>query len=67
MQLLEELHDSGSTICMVTHDPRYADFAERKIFMFDGRIVDEETMQRLRHEEDQRLIRPRAERAESRP
>jgi putative ABC transport system ATP-binding protein len=67
MQLLEELHDSGSTICMVTHDPRYADFAERKIFMFDGRIVDEETMQRLRHEEDQRLIRPRAEQAESRP
>ena len=44
---------------MVTHDPRYADFAQRKIFMFDGRVVDEETMHRLRHEEDQRLIRPR--------
>jgi putative ABC transport system ATP-binding protein len=43
---------------MVTHDPRYADFADRKIFMFDGRIVDEETMHRLRHEEDQRLMRP---------
>jgi putative ABC transport system ATP-binding protein len=42
---------------MVTHDPRYADFADRKIFMFDGRVVDEETMHRLRHEEDQRLMR----------
>jgi putative ABC transport system ATP-binding protein len=42
---------------MVTHDPRYADFADRKIFMFDGRVVDEATMHRLRHEEDQRLMR----------
>jgi putative ABC transport system ATP-binding protein len=58
MALLDELHKAGSTICMVTHDPRYADFADRKIFMFDGRIVDEETMHRLRHEEDQRLMRP---------
>ena len=58
MQLLDELHKQGSTICMVTHDPRYADFAQRKIFMFDGRVVDEETMHRLRHEEDQRLMRP---------
>lgn len=59
MLLLDELHKGGATICMVTHDPRYADFAQRKIFMFDGRVVDEETMHRLRHEEDQRLIRPR--------
>ena len=59
MALLDELHQGGATICMVTHDPRYADFAQRKIFMFDGRVVDEETMHRLRHEEDQRLIRPR--------
>jgi putative ABC transport system ATP-binding protein len=57
MQLLDELHKQGSTICMVTHDPRYADFADRKIFMFDGRVVDEATMHRLRHEEDQRLLR----------
>jgi putative ABC transport system ATP-binding protein len=57
MVLLDELHKSGSTICMVTHDPRYADFAQRKIFMFDGRVVDEETMHRLRKEEDARLIR----------
>ena len=58
MKLLAELHEQGSTICMVTHDPRYADFADRKIFMFDGRVVDEATMHRLRHEEDQRLMRP---------
>ena len=45
----------GATICMVTHDPRYADFADRKIYMFDGRVVDEETMHRLREEEDQRI------------
>lgn len=54
MQLLDELHQQGSTICMVTHDNRYADYATRKIFMFDGRIVDEETMHRLRAEEDYR-------------
>ena len=34
---------------------RYADFAQRKIFMFDGRVVDEETLQRLREEEDRRI------------
>ncbi len=55
MALLDELHKSGSTIAMVTHDPRYADFAQRKVFMFDGRVVDEETLHRLRQEEDQRL------------
>lgn len=57
MSLLDELHKSGSTICMVTHDMRYAEFASRKIFMFDGRIVDEDTLQRLRVEEDRRLRR----------
>lgn len=55
MVLLDELHSAGATICMVTHDPRYADFADRKVFMFDGRIVDEETMHRLRSEEDARI------------
>ena len=55
MALLDELHKSGSTIAMVTHDPRYADFAQRKIFMFDGRVVDEETLHRLRKEEESRL------------
>ena len=61
MTLLDELHKGGATICMVTHDPRYADFADRKIFMFDGRVVDEETMHRLRKEEDARLFRRAAE------
>lgn len=55
MLLLDELHRNGATICMVTHDPRYADFASTKVFMFDGRIVDEETLHRLRDEEDQRV------------
>jgi putative ABC transport system ATP-binding protein len=41
MNLLRELHREGSTICMVTHDPRYADYADRKVQLFDGRVVDE--------------------------
>ena len=41
MELLEELHRDGSTICMVTHDPRYAEFANRTVQLFDGRVVDE--------------------------
>jgi len=42
MGLLRELHGEGATICMVTHDPRYARHAERTIHLFDGRIVEEE-------------------------
>jgi putative ABC transport system ATP-binding protein len=41
MSLLHELHREGATICMVTHDPRFARNAERSIHLFDGRIVDE--------------------------
>jgi putative ABC transport system ATP-binding protein len=41
MDLLRELHREGSTICMVTHDPRFARLAERSIHLYDGRIVDE--------------------------
>jgi putative ABC transport system ATP-binding protein len=41
MDLMRELHKSGATICMVTHDPRYAQYAERTISLFDGRIVEE--------------------------
>jgi putative ABC transport system ATP-binding protein len=41
MDLLRELHHEGATICMVTHDPRYADFAQRTFHLFDGRIVEE--------------------------
>lgn len=39
MALLKELHAAGSTIVMVTHDPRYASFADRTIHMLDGRIA----------------------------
>src|ERR1051326_3403936 len=47
MTLLQELHREGATICMVTHDPRYARHAERNVQLFDGRIVEEsvETVQ----------------------
>lgn len=41
MELLKELHRSGATICMVTHDPRYANQADRTVRVFDGRIVEE--------------------------
>jgi putative ABC transport system ATP-binding protein len=41
MELLSDLHRQGSTIVMVTHDPRYAEQADRTIHLFDGRIVDE--------------------------
>jgi putative ABC transport system ATP-binding protein len=40
MALLRELHQNGATICMVTHDPHYASYAERAIHLFDGRIVE---------------------------
>src|SRR5262245_48485670 len=40
MNLLRELHAAGSTVCMVTHDPRYAEFADRTIRLFDGRVVE---------------------------
>jgi len=45
MGLLRDLHRQGATICMVTHDPRYARFAERNIHLFDGRIVEEERIE----------------------
>jgi putative ABC transport system ATP-binding protein len=41
MQLLRDLHREGATICMVTHDPRFARHADRTIHLFDGRIVEE--------------------------
>ncbi|HEX8272224.1 MAG TPA: ABC transporter ATP-binding protein [Longimicrobiaceae bacterium] len=42
MGLLQELHREGATICMVTHDPRYAQHAERSVHLFDGQIVRDE-------------------------
>jgi putative ABC transport system ATP-binding protein len=41
MDLLKDLHKNGSTICMVTHDPRYAAYAGRAIHLFDGKVVQE--------------------------
>jgi len=41
MELLQELHRNGSTICMVTHDARYAQHADREVALFDGRVVEE--------------------------
>ncbi len=40
MELLRELHQGGATICMVTHDPRYAAHAERSVHLFDGHVVE---------------------------
>jgi putative ABC transport system ATP-binding protein len=42
MELLKELHNDGATICMVTHDPRYAHMADRSIHLFDGQVVSED-------------------------
>jgi putative ABC transport system ATP-binding protein len=44
MELMRELHREGATICMVTHDPRYARHASRTIHLFDGRVVEEEKL-----------------------
>jgi len=42
MELLRELHRGGTTICMVTHDPRFARYAQRTVHLFDGRVVDDQ-------------------------
>ena len=42
MNLLRELHEGGATICMVTHDSRYARHADRVIALFDGQVVDQQ-------------------------
>jgi putative ABC transport system ATP-binding protein len=41
MDLLRQLHREGATICMVTHDVRFARHADRQIHLFDGRVVEE--------------------------
>ena len=40
MELLNQIHENGATVCIVTHDPRYARHAQRSINLFDGRVVD---------------------------
>jgi len=47
MELMRELHSEGATICMVTHDPRYALHADRSVNLFDGRVVDDAEMAAL--------------------
>jgi putative ABC transport system ATP-binding protein len=47
MELLRNLHREGATICMVTHDPRFAKHAQREVHLFDGRVVAEEELEKL--------------------
>jgi putative ABC transport system ATP-binding protein len=47
MKLMQELHQEGATICMVTHDPRFAAHAERQIHLFDGKVVAEGELNKL--------------------
>jgi len=49
MELLRELNKEGATICMVTHDPRYARHADRTIHLFDGRVVEEKVAEEEFH------------------
>jgi len=50
MDLLQKLHREGATICMVTHDSRFAAHAQREIHLFDGKVVAEEELNRLMQE-----------------
>src|SRR5215210_6550049 len=52
MELLRDLHRNGATICMVTHDARYAQHADRIVHLFDGLIVEEEAGANRREVED---------------
>jgi len=45
MDLLRELHRSGATICMVTHDQRFARHADRTIHLFDGQVIEESSVE----------------------
>jgi putative ABC transport system ATP-binding protein len=53
MQLLAELHSEGATICMVTHDPRFAAHAGRQVHLFDGKVVAEGELLRLLSDPEQ--------------
>ena len=59
MSLMGELHNEGATICMVTHDPRWAGYADRTINLFDGRVVNDDVLA------DQQLIHHVAESVET--
>jgi putative ABC transport system ATP-binding protein len=47
MGMLADLHSAGSTICMVTHDPRYTKYAQRTVHLFDGRIVEDQRSEEI--------------------
>src|ERR1700680_4329324 len=47
MELLNDLHREGATICMVTHDERFAKHAQREVHLFDGKVVAEEELKKL--------------------
>ncbi len=47
MELLRSLHNEGATICMVTHDARFASFSERTVHLFDGKVVSAEDAERF--------------------
>jgi putative ABC transport system ATP-binding protein len=47
MELLQNLHRDGATICMVTHDPRFAKHAQREVHLFDGKVVAEDELHKL--------------------
>ncbi|MGZ5465048.1 MAG: ABC transporter ATP-binding protein [Thermoanaerobaculia bacterium] len=51
MDLLDTLHEQGSTIVMVTHDPRFAERADRVVSLFDGRIIDDRRLRVARFKE----------------
>ena len=51
VDLLKELHAEGATICMVTHDPRYAHIADRAVHLFDGQVVSQDQAQKHALEE----------------
>jgi putative ABC transport system ATP-binding protein len=52
MDLLRDLHQRGATICMVTHDPRYAHYAGRSLNLFDGQVVSTEDGERIKQLEE---------------
>lgn len=51
MNLLHELHQNGASICIVTHDPRYAAYADRTFQLFDGQVVEERSVAPIEAEE----------------
>jgi putative ABC transport system ATP-binding protein len=60
MDLLDELNKSGTTICMVTHDSRYANFAQRNVCLSDGKIIDEENAKVLARNISQKVAKMEA-------